>query len=37
MLEVNSQAGFDIVCSFDTANSPAAGDMYVTVVYMVGN
>jgi hypothetical protein len=36
-LEVNSQAGFDIVCSFDTANSPAAGDMYLTVVYQIGN
>jgi hypothetical protein len=37
MIEVNSQAGFDIVCSFDTANSPAAGDMYLTIVYMIGN
>jgi hypothetical protein len=37
LLEVNSQAGFDIVCSFDTANSPASGDMYLTVVYMIGN
>ena len=37
LLEVNSQAGFDIVCSFDTANSPASGDMYLNVVYMVGN
>ena len=37
LLEVNSQAGFDIVCSFDTANSPAAGDFYLSVVYMVGN
>jgi len=27
--EVESQNGFDIACSFDTANSPAAGDMYV--------
>jgi hypothetical protein len=37
LLEINSQAGFDIVCSFDTANSPAAGDMYLTVVYQIGN
>ena len=37
LLEVNSQSGFDIVCSFDTANSPAAGDMYLTVVYQIGN
>ena len=37
LLEVTSQAGFDIVCSFDTANSPAAGDFYLSVVYMVGN
>ena len=37
ILEVNSQTGFDIVCSFDTAASPASGDMYLTVVYMVGN
>ena len=37
MLEVNSQSGFDIVCSFDTANSPASGDMYLTVVYLIGN
>src|SRR6266576_2822006 len=35
--EVESQTGFDIVCSFDTANSPAAGDMYVWVVYGIGN
>jgi hypothetical protein len=34
--EVNSREGFDIVCSFDTANSPAAGDMYVWVVYAMG-
>jgi len=37
MLEVHSADGFDIVCSFDTANSPASGDMYLTVVYQVGN
>ena len=37
MIEVNSRDGFDIVASFDTANSPAAGDMYVTVAYMIGN
>lgn len=35
--EVDSKSGFDIVCSFDTANSPAAGDMHVYVVYMIGN
>lgn len=37
ILEVNSQAGFDIVCSFDTANSPASGDLHLYVVYMIGN
>ena len=37
LLEVNSQSGFDIVCSFDTANSPVAGDMYLSVVYQIGN
>jgi hypothetical protein len=36
-LVVESKAGFDIVCSFDTANSPATGDMYVRIVYMQGN
>jgi hypothetical protein len=36
-LEIDSQSGFDIVCSFDTANSPASGDMYVWVVYSQGN
>lgn len=37
ILEINSLDGFDIVCSFDTADSPASGDMLVTVVYMVGD
>ena len=36
-LEVQSANGFDIVCSFDTANSPAAGDLVVNIVYMTGN
>lgn len=36
-LEVESQAGFDIVCSFDTANSPASGDLVVNIVYQMGN
>lgn len=35
--EVESQTGFDIVCSFDTANSPAAGDLLIRVAYMIGN
>jgi hypothetical protein len=35
-LEFTSQAGFDIVCSFDTANSPAAGDLIVVVAYQLG-
>lgn len=35
--EVTSDEGFDIVCSFDTANSPASGDMVVAVVYQQGN
>jgi hypothetical protein len=36
-LEVASRDGFDIVASFDTANSPAAGDLIVAVVYSIGN
>lgn len=36
-IEVESQDGFDIVCSFDTANSPAAGDLLVGVAYQIGN
>ena len=32
-----SDDGFDIVCSFDTANSPAAGDLEISIVYQVGN
>lgn len=36
-LVIESRSGFDIVCSFDTANSPASGDMYVRIVYMQGN
>jgi hypothetical protein len=37
ILEIDSRDGFDIVCSFDTADSPATGDMLVTVVYMIGS
>ena len=37
IVEVESQDGFDIVASFDTANSPAAGDLEVTIVYQIGN
>jgi hypothetical protein len=33
--EIESRDGFDIVCSFDTADSPASGDLLVTIVYMV--
>jgi len=36
-VEVNSKDGFDIVCSFDTANSPASGDLVVNIVYQIGN
>lgn len=36
-VEVYSRDGFDVVCSFDTANSPAAGDLVLNVVYQVGN
>lgn len=36
-VEVNSRDGFDIVCSFDTANSPASGDLVVNIVYQIGN
>jgi len=35
--EFESQDGVDIVCSFDTANSPASGDMVLSIVYQVGN
>jgi len=34
--EFYSQDGFDIVASFDTANSPAAGDLIVVVAYLLG-
>jgi hypothetical protein len=37
ILEVESASGFDIVCSFDTANSPASGDLHITIVYQQGN
>jgi hypothetical protein len=37
IVEVESQDGFDIVASFDTANSPAAGALEVTVIYQIGN
>ena len=36
-VEINSASGFDIVCSFDTANSPASGDLVVSIVYQIGN
>ncbi len=36
-LEVESQEGFDIVASFDTANSPAAGDLVIAIAYQIGN
>lgn len=32
--EFDSDLGFDIVCSFDTANSPASGDLTLFVPYM---
>lgn len=34
--EFYSQDGFDIVASFDTANSPASGDLIVVVAYLLG-
>src|SRR6185369_4642663 len=37
IVEVESMDGWDLVCSFDTANSPAAGDMYVGIVYQMAN
>jgi hypothetical protein len=36
-LEIESQAGFDIVASFDVANSPASGELFLLIVYMQGN
>ena len=33
MIEVESKSGWDLVCSFDTANSPAAGDLILILVY----
>lgn len=35
--EIESREGVDIVGSFDTANSPAAGDIHLSVVYQMGN
>jgi hypothetical protein len=35
--EINSKSGWDVVCSFDTADSPASGDLVVVVVYAHGN
>lgn len=35
--EFDSQSGVDIVCSFDTANSPASGDLVMSLVYAIGN
>jgi hypothetical protein len=35
--EVDSRDGFDIVASFDTANSPASGDFVVSIAYTLGN
>lgn len=32
-IEIDSKSGFDVVCSFDTANSPAAGDLLVVLFY----
>lgn len=37
VFEHNSKAGFDIVASFDTANSPASGDLIVIIVWQAGN
>jgi len=36
-LEVESQEGFDVVASFDTANSPATGDFVLAIAYQIGN
>lgn len=36
-LEFDSQNGFDIVCSFEIANSPASGSLYCMVAYQQGN
>lgn len=33
IVEVESKDGFDVVASFDTANSPAAGDFILAIVY----
>lgn len=33
VIEIETRSGFDIVCSFDTADSPAAGDMLVVIAY----
>jgi hypothetical protein len=35
--EFISDSGVDIVCSFDTANSPASGDLQLLLVYSQGN
>ncbi len=33
IIEIESKGGFDVVCSFDTANSPAAGDLILILAY----
>lgn len=35
--EFESNDGVDVVCSFDTANSPGSGDLYLILVYSQGN
>ncbi len=37
VIEHSSRSGFDVVCSFDTANSPASGDLLLILVYQVSN
>jgi hypothetical protein len=36
VFEFDSKAGVEIVASFDTANSPAAGDLHLWLVYSIG-
>lgn len=34
--EIDSRSGVSVVCSFDTANSPASGDLEIWIIYSIG-
>ena len=37
VFEISARSGWDLVCSFDTANSPASGDLIVLIAYQIAN